>query len=374
MNTDTYDVEMKNVSKYFGAFKAVDNVSVQIPKGSFFSVLGPSGSGKTTILRLLSGFEHPDEGDIILNNQVINHLPPNQRPTNLIFQNLALFPNMNVFDNVAFGLKQRRLSTSEIKNKVLNMLERTGIKDQAKKKISQLSGGQQQRVAIARSLVLDPAVLLLDEPLSALDLKLREHMRIELKEIQQRVGATFIYVTHDQEEAMAMSDNIAVMINGKIEQTGSPRELYSSPASAFVHAFVGESNRFYGVLKEQNEHYLKTKVKSLEINGLAKDSFTGPEHVLLFIRPQNILIGSDAQAAGGNYQKYDGIVKKTVFKGHFHTYLIELADGIPIKVVVPQASHIEMHKNGTTVKVAWLPEDCFCYTAKALKDINDYIG
>ncbi|WP_299376918.1 ATP-binding cassette domain-containing protein [uncultured Kiloniella sp.] len=231
------DLECRQLVKSFGKFTAVDNVSLEIPKGSFFSILGPSGCGKTTLLRMLAGFIEPTAGDIVIKEQSMLGVPPNKRPVNMVFQHLALFPMMNVAENIAYGLKRRKLPQAEIDKKVADVLERVSLPDAGPKDVTQLSGGQRQRIAIARSLVLEPAVLLLDEPLGALDLKLREHMKVELKQLQHEVGTTFVYITHDQSEALVMSDNVAVMNQGRFEQVGSPQDLYYNPKTAFVFGF-----------------------------------------------------------------------------------------------------------------------------------------
>jgi spermidine/putrescine transport system ATP-binding protein len=236
------DLHLDSVVKRFGAFTAVSDVNLEIDEGEFFSFLGPSGCGKTTILRMISGFIDPSEGDIRLGGRSLKGIGPNNRPTALIFQNLALFPLMSVADNIAFGLDVRRAPAAERERKVKEMLELIALPGYGSRRIDELSGGQKQRVAIARALAVEPKVLLLDEPLSALDLKLRQHMRSELRAIQQRTGITFIYITHDQGEALAMSDRVAVMSAGVIEQVGTPREIYDSPSSPFVADFIGETN------------------------------------------------------------------------------------------------------------------------------------
>ena len=241
-----HDLECVNVTKRFGAFTAVDDVSLQIPAGSFFSILGPSGCGKTTLMRMIAGFEEPASGDIRIKGQSVVKTPPNRRNVKMVFQHLALFPMMNVGENIAYGLRCRGVSKGEIAGKVADVLERVGLPGVAEKDISQLSGGQKQRIAIARCMVLDPDVLLLDEPLGALDLKLRERMKIELKLLQHQFATTFVYITHDQSEALVMSDQVAVMNAGKFEQVGTPQQLYHAPRSAFVAGFVGDSNRWQG--------------------------------------------------------------------------------------------------------------------------------
>ena len=243
MSTALPDLEAVGVSKRYGAFAAVDDLSFTVQRGSFFSILGPSGCGKTTLLRMIAGFIQPDAGEIRIGSKTMNGVPPNQRPVNMVFQHLALFPMMNVGDNVAYGLTRRGVSADEIKRRVGEMLERVNLPGAQAKRVDQLSGGQKQRVAIARSLVLEPTLLLLDEPLGALDLKLREHMKIELKQLQAAFGTTFVYITHDQSEALVLSDHVAVMNHGRFEQLGTPQSLYYEPQTPFVAGFVGANNR-----------------------------------------------------------------------------------------------------------------------------------
>ena len=235
-------IALERVTKRFGKTAAVDDVSLSIGEGEFFSLLGPSGCGKTTTLRMIGGFEQPDAGRIVLQGQDVTTVPPNRRPLNMVFQHYALFPHMSVYDNVAFGLKVSGVPRAEHRDRIVRLLQVVELEGMEKRRIRQLSGGQQQRVALARALVKEPAALLLDEPLGALDVKLRKHMQRELKRIQAELGTTFVYVTHDQEEALAMSDRIAVMNGGRVEQLGSPREIYERPESPFVADFIGSLN------------------------------------------------------------------------------------------------------------------------------------
>ena len=240
------DLEVDRVTKRYGAHAAVDALSLAVAHGSFFSILGPSGCGKTTLLRMIAGFLAPDEGDVRIGGRSMRGVPPNRRPVNMVFQHLALFPMMTVGENVGYGLARRGVARAEIASRVDAMLERVGLPGAQDKRIDQLSGGQKQRVAIARSLVLEPTLLLLDEPLGALDLKLREHMKIELKQLQADFGTTFVYITHDQSEALVLSDHVAVMNAGRFEQVGTPQELYYQPRTPFVAGFVGANNRVAG--------------------------------------------------------------------------------------------------------------------------------
>ena len=242
-------LSVRKLTKRFGDFTAVDEVSFEVEDGKFFSILGPSGCGKTTLLRMIAGFYKPDGGTLLFNGKDMDGVAPNKRPVNLVFQNLALFPMMNVHENIAFGLRRRGEKGPEVDRKVRELLERVGLPESGKKQITQLSGGQKQRIAIARSLIMEPAVLLLDEPLGALDAKLREHMKVELKSLQSLVGTTFVYITHDQSEAMVMSDKVAVMNNGRFEQIGTPQELYHEPKSSFVAQFVGNNNKIRVTLR-----------------------------------------------------------------------------------------------------------------------------
>jgi len=368
------DVSVDNLTKKFGLFTAVDQVNFSVPRGEFFSILGPSGCGKTTLLRMISGFEVPTQGDIYIGGARVNEIPPNKRRTNLIFQNLALFPLKSVYENIAFGLRRRRFPKDEIRKKVSRMLERVGLPGFENKAIHQLSGGQKQRVAIARCLVLDPTVLLLDEPLGALDLKLREHMKIELKNLQHRVGTTFIYITHDQGEAMTMSDNIAVMLRGRIEQIGKPHNLYNNPATSFVAAFVGDSNRFQGEVVSRTTDSIKARVGSLEITGVPQLELLNESDTLIFVRPQNILINPQKRDLSDEYQTFPGVVKNVIFEGSTTTYVVEMAKDVLIKVVVPQASHVSILGPMEKVSVAWKVSDTFCFSTEQLEDIDMSVG
>lgn len=286
-------IDLEDVVCDFGTFRAVDHVNVSVRPGEFFSFLGPSGCGKTTILRMISGFTDPTAGKIRIGGKDMVGIRPNQRPTALIFQNLALFPLMSVADNIAFGLEVRGVNRTTRRARAEELLRLVDLPDAADKMVSQLSGGQKQRVAIARALAVEPAVMLLDEPLSALDLKLRQHMRAELRAIQKRTGVTFIYITHDQGEALAMSDRVGVMSHGRLQQVADPREIYNSPVNGFVAAFVGENNIFTGTLgvvadgmaSFATEHG-QFRARYAGAKGQLK-LYVRPEHTILATRPGN---------------------------------------------------------------------------------------
>jgi spermidine/putrescine transport system ATP-binding protein len=308
------DLSVQNVTKTFKEFVAVDKVSFDVPDGQFFSILGPSGCGKTTLLRMIAGLTEPTDGDIEIRGKSMLGIAPNKRPVNLIFQHLALFPMMNVEQNIAFGLKRRRESKADITKKVDTILERVELSGFGEKEIDQLSGGQKQRVAIARCLVLEPTVLLLDEPLGALDLKLREQMKVELKKLQAKVGTTFVYITHDQSEALVMSDHVAVMNKGVFEQIDTPQNLYSDPQTPFVAQFVGDNNAWSGIIRqcddkiaeiETSEGYVfRTKLREALSAGTAVD---------LFLRPEAMLIQPDTSLSGLN--RFEVVVKDILFDG-----------------------------------------------------------
>ena len=324
-------LEIKNVTKRFGDLLAVDAVSIEIPKGEIFSLLGPSGCGKTTLLRIVAGFERPNLGDIILGGKKVNHLPPDKRECNIVFQQHALFPHMTVFDNIAFGLTERRLPKNQIQKLVNEAIDFVNLTGMGKRLPAQLSGGQQQRVALSRSLVLKPKILLLDEPLAALDRKLRKEMQTELKRIQREVGITFLNVTHDQKEALSMSDKIAVMKNGAVIQMGSPRDIYETPKSQFVASFIGATNIFKGRVEagENDRLELKTdsgqKIFVPKKNGIAQKNITG-----FSIHPELISISRDPpdnqKLSRDQYTVFQGKVKETFYQGEFSELTIELND------------------------------------------------
>jgi putative spermidine/putrescine transport system ATP-binding protein len=334
---DNSAVLFKNVSRYFGEVKAVDDVNLEIRDGEFFSMLGPSGSGKTTCLRMIAGFDRPSHGQIFLYGQDVSNLPPYERPVNTVFQDYALFPHMTVGDNIAYGLMIKGLAKPQRQKQVDEMLELVRLAGFADRKPSQLSGGQRQRVALARALINHPKVLLLDEPLGALDLKLRQQMQVELKAIQQRVGITFIFVTHDQEEALTMSDRIAVFNLGKIEQVGTPSEIYEHPQTPFVAGFVGVSNLIDGEVAKR-------------ITG-AEDKFS--------IRPEKIHLASMDAKAENDMFSATGRVRDVVYLGLYTRYLVELEGGGDLVVVeqnLKTTSMDVMKIRGQQTRLLWKKE------------------
>ncbi len=329
--SETAAVTFNNVSRHYGAVKAVDAVSFEIRQGEFFAMLGPSGSGKTTSLRLIAGFEQPTDGHVYVHGADMNGVPPYDRDVNTVFQDYALFPHMNVLDNVAYGLMIRKVPTAERRRQAEEMLEMVALSGFGGRKPSQLSGGQRQRVALARALVNHPKVLLLDEPLGALDLKLREQMQVELKAIQRRVGITFVYVTHDQGEALSMSDRVAVFNQGKIEQLASPTELYESPATAFVAGFVGVSNLLDGAV--------------------ARD-ITGSDGACS-IRPEKIHVDRVGTSVPSGAMHAKGRVSAILYLGANTRYDVALPGGAEITVAVQNRdAHLEP-KEGDEVQLWW---------------------
>lgn len=289
------DVKLDNVSMQFGDFVAVQPTDLEIKAGEFFSILGPSGCGKTTILRMISGFIEPTTGAVRIGGEGMGGVGPNRRPTALIFQNLALFPLMTVWENVAFGLEVRGVSKSERRKRADELLSLVSLEGQEDKLPTELSGGQRQRVAIARALAVEPAVLLLDEPLSALDLKLRQHMRAELKRIQRTTGVTFVYITHDQGEALTMSDRIAVMKAGVVEQVGTTDEVYDRPTTAFVASFVGETNRIDGRVSKTDGEMAELETAVGPLRGLNRDRLSVGDTATLFVRPEKMRLSTEAK-------------------------------------------------------------------------------
>ena len=360
------DVRLESVTKRFGDFVAVDDMSLEIPPGEFFSLLGPSGCGKTTTLRMIGGFEEVTEGKIFLGDTEVTDLPPFKRATNTVFQSYALFPHLSVFENIAFGLRRRGTSTKEIRHQVAFMLKLVELPGYEERRPTQLSGGQQQRVALARALVNNPQVLLLDEPLGALDLKLRKQMQIELKRIQSEIGITFIFVTHDQEEAMTMSDRIAVMRQGRIEQLGAPEELYERPATEFVAGFLGVSNLLDGEVASRDDRYAEVRLADGTMLRAPSSALNGETKVRLGIRPEKlrvIAIGDDSVAGfDGESNAIEGTVLDASYIGVSTQYLVKTADGHTLTVYAQNletGGASEVLADGQRVRLTWKPQHTF---------------
>ncbi len=348
-------LEFKDVSKHFGKVRAVDHVSLSIKKGEFFSLLGPSGCGKTTLLRILAGFEYPDTGRVILDGQDITDLPPNHRKVNTIFQSYALFPHMTVWQNIAFGLQIARRPRAEISEEVDKMLALIQMKDQAHKRPDQLSGGQKQRVAVARALINKPQVLLLDEPLAALDLKLRQRMLIELDQIHDEVGITFLYVTHDQGEAMSLSDRIAVMNGGKIEQIGTPGEIYEAPKSSFVAAFIGDANFFEGkVVELLDDNFCRLEVEGFpDVVCYNDNQIHVGNPVYLSVRPEKFRISRDRPLEDNHHNVVQGRVEDVIYLGSVTKYWVRVQD-YRISVYQQHSRFMLDEKPITWKEIVWL--------------------
>ncbi|OFX27590.1 MAG: spermidine/putrescine ABC transporter ATP-binding protein [Armatimonadetes bacterium RBG_16_67_12] len=347
-----YDVELREVSKRFGAVLAVDRVSLQIRRGEFFSLLGPSGCGKTTTLRMIGGLEYPTAGEILLRAAVVTDLPAYRRATNMVFQHLALFPHMTVFENIAFGLRLRREDPATITRKVDGVLHLVDLLGYGSREIHQLSGGQKQRVAIARALVNEPAVLLLDEPLGALDLKLRIQMQVELKTLQDRVGTTFIYVTHDQGEALTMSDRIAVMNAGQVEQVGSSQEIYARPQTRFVAGFIGEANFLDGRVAGTAPAGVLVEVGPLRVLASGDGPPPAGTPVTISVRPEHVKLGA---AASGAANRWDGRLQDVTFMGSVVRARVAIDGGIVLTAEVQNDAAAGLSP-GMPVAAGWFPQ------------------
>ncbi|MFI6601974.1 ABC transporter ATP-binding protein [Nonomuraea sp. NPDC050536] len=344
--TDLSAIELEDVVKEFTSHgevvQAVKGVTLDIAEGEFFSLLGPSGCGKTTTMRMIAGFEDPSRGLVKLHGKDVTNVPPNKRDVNMVFQSYALFPHMNVWDNVAFGLKQRKVDSAEIQRRVSEMLEIVALTGRERRMPREMSGGQQQRVALARALVNKPRALLLDEPLGALDLKLRQAMQIELKRIQREVGITFVYVTHDQGEALTMSDRIAVMNDGLVEQLANPREIYEKPSTAFVAGFIGTSNLLAGTA---TSGVLKIGGGRVLVPGRDGD-------VTVTVRPEKITVSADEP--DGELSAVPGIVSELVYLGTYNSYTVALTDGAEITVFQQNAHDSTITaERGDSVWLSW---------------------
>jgi spermidine/putrescine transport system ATP-binding protein len=346
------DITLVELVKRFGDAVAVNGIDLHVPPGEFFTLLGPSGCGKTTTLRLIAGFERPTEGKILLDGSDMSRTPPHKRRVNTVFQSYALFPHKSVADNVGFGLRYQRATKAEVKRRVEEALALVRMGDFAHRRPTQLSGGQQQRVALARALVLEPPVLLLDEPLGALDARLRLDLQVELKRIQEQLEVTFIYVTHDQDEALTMSDRVAVMRGGEIEQCGEPRELYEAPATAFVANFLGASNLVPVSVADGNGDGARLGLGSFSLRA-ETCAVAGGTDALAMIRPENVRL--EAHGAEGE-NRVPGMVEEVVYLGFHHEVRVRLATGTLVKVDVPTEDGAVEREQGDAVSVHMPPK------------------
>jgi spermidine/putrescine transport system ATP-binding protein len=355
-------LHLSQVTEEFGAFTAVNSLDLDVPHGSFFALLGPSGCGKTTTLRMVAGLETPTSGSIRIGDTDITYAKPYQRPVNTVFQSYALFPHLDIHENVAFGLRRRK--SAEVDRQVTQILDLVELGSQARKKPQQLSGGQQQRVALARALVNRPDVLLLDEPLGALDLKLRRAMQIELKRIQTEVGLTFIHVTHDQEEAMTMADTVAVMNAGVIEQMGPPAELYENPRTTFVANFLGQSNLIAGKVVSRDAEFVKVDMHGIGVSVPVERAHVDGGDGWVGIRPEKVLIaevGEDIDAPGNHLE--GGIVTDVSFVGVSTQYLVRMPWGQELQVFEQNTGRRKIFTHGEKVDLSWRPEYAFLLDA-----------
>ena len=359
------DLKLTRVTKSFGDFTAVDDLTLTIPEGSFFALLGPSGCGKTTTLRMIAGLEEPTAGSIHIGTTDITTKKPYQRPVNTVFQNYALFPHLSIFENVAFGLRRR--GVKEVKEQVEKVLKLVELPHLSERKPTQLSGGQQQRIALARAIVNRPALLLLDEPLGALDLKLRRQMQIELKWIQTEVGLTFVHVTHDQEEAMTMADTIAVMNEGRIEQMGSPAELYESPRTAFVANFLGQSNLIRGEVVSSDADQSIVEVHGQKVAILKTRNRAAGKSILVGIRPEKIRISLPSDPCTGNVL-IGGIVSDVSFVGVSTQYVVEMPWKQDLMVFEQNDGGTPTLRPGDLVSLSWNPP--FTFGLDGSEDVN----
>jgi len=362
----TPDLECVDLVKRFGDTTAVDDVSFSVPPGSFFSILGPSGCGKTTIMRMIAGFLEPTSGDIRIKGGTVLDTPPNKRPVNMVFQHLALFPMMTIADNIGYGLRRQGMAKAQIARKVDEALERIGLPGIGARKVDELSGGQKQRVAIARCMVLEPDVLLLDEPLGALDLKLREHMKIELKTLQAAFDTTFVYITHDQSEALVMSDQIAVMKAGRFEQVGTGPDLYYRPDTPFVAGFIGEANRWTGRIDRVEGAVLEMRTGTgLALRATAAGALSKGDAAEIFVRPESVHLAASAEALAQFDNRLQGTVTSILFNGAASRVLVEDDAGETLEVTLPQTGEFASLKRGDIVHIGWGAAQATCFAAAA---------
>jgi len=345
------EVIVENLTKKYGNTIAVNNMSFEVEKGEFFGIIGPSPSGKSTLLNLLMGLEEPTSGKIVIDGQDMSGVPPHKRNISLMFQTYALFPHMNVYDNVAFGLRMRGYAESDIRYKVMEVIELVGLESLEKRYIRQLSGGQQQRVALARSLVLKPRVLLLDEPLGNLDYKLQKKLELEIKLLHQKLGITFVYVTHDQDQAMSLSTRLMVINQGIIEQIGSPGEVYSDPKSVFVAKFVGEANMLSGDIVSIDKDFATVKTEVGIFQGSIRKEELSSKKITYALRPENIFMEHQAE---GFTNRISAKYLETLYKGQEAEYAFQLADGTEFKVVKVGKQMVDLKANiGDLVTLGW---------------------
>jgi spermidine/putrescine transport system ATP-binding protein len=350
---ETSAVEIKNITKKFGDYAAVDNVSLQIQRGEFFALLGPSGCGKTTLLRMIAGFEEPNAGCISIQNEDVTHVPPHQRPVNMVFQHYALFPHLTIGENIAFGLKYRSIPKEEHVNKVQAALELVQLQGYEKRFPSQLSGGQRQRVALARALILEPKVLLLDEPLSALDQKLRKEMQSELKRLQRQLGISFIFVTHDQEEALTMSDRIAVMNRGRLEQLDTGNSVFENPKTEFVADFMGIPNRCSATVISADTHSFRAKSNDgFEIQINQSNNLKSGEKIRLAIRPEKIILQREA-LKGEGCVSFEVSIIDSLYQGAQTTFTAQHASGSQWVISHPNSDQSYAFKKSDRAFVGW---------------------
>jgi len=364
-------VELEGLSKRFGDVTAVSELDLEIGRGEFFTLLGPSGCGKTTTLRVIAGFERPSNGRVLIEGGDVTGLAPHQRPTNTVFQSYALFPHLNVRENVAYGLKRKKVARPEIERRVGEELERVGLADQANRKPSQLSGGMQQRVALARAVVNLPKVLLLDEPLGALDLKLRKGLQIELKRIQREVGITFVYVTHDQEEALTMSDRIAVMNRGVVEQVAGPEEVYERPRTTFVAGFIGVSNLMPGTVGSVERGLAQVRLDAGVEIAAPSEGLQAGETCHAVVRPEKLLVSRAEDPGDGAHPSVDGVVESSLYLGTATQLVVRLAGDVRMTVLVPNADEAERQRlpgAGVAVRLSWAPEHIHLVRESAMVD------
>ena len=359
------DLQTRSVSKRYAGHVAVHELSFSVERGSFFSILGPSGCGKTTLLRMIAGFLAPDSGEIVIGGKSMTDVPPNRRPVNMVFQHLALFPMMSVGENVGYGLARRGIARKDIDTRVAAMLDRVSLPGAQHKRVDQLSGGQKQRVAIARSLVLEPTLLLLDEPLGALDLKLREHMKIELKQLQAAFGTTFVYITHDQSEALVLSDHVAVMNAGRFEQLGTPQELYYEPETPFVAGFVGANNRVEGTALRVTGDLVELATREgLSLFARRKGAIAPGAQASVFVRPEVASLARDANALPADQPRYRATVESLLFDGANSSALVrEEVSRLEFHIALPQTGQFADLQAGESIAFGFDPQRALCFAA-----------